>query len=68
MRKYLLFLLLLLGFYVGSAVRTTQAAETRGLRVVAKDQITNQIGELVRKRQYGMLERPGPFETKHRIR
>jgi hypothetical protein len=45
MRKYLLFLLLF-GFYVGSAVRTTHAAETRGLRVVAKDQITNQTAEV----------------------
>ena len=45
MRKYLLFLLLL-GCYVGSAVHTTQAAETRGLRVVAKDAATNQSGEV----------------------
>jgi len=45
MRKYLLFLLLL-SFYVGCAAHTANAAETRGLRVVAKDQITNQTGEV----------------------
>jgi uncharacterized caspase-like protein len=45
MRKYLLFLLLL-GCYVSCTVRTTHAAETRGLSVVAKDQITNQSGEV----------------------
>jgi len=43
---YLRFILLAFIATVGCAVRTADASETRGLRVVAKDAVTSQTGEV----------------------